>query len=101
MAVSRFELAAPLKPEHDGIVRLPVLGDGRVELGQPLQARELVEDKPHGPMAWLPAVHQPQYQHVEPQAGEGHETCPCLWCAREEQAAATVARPGRRTASLA
>jgi len=41
MAVARFELAAALESEHDRIVGLPVFRHRRMELGQPLQTREL------------------------------------------------------------
>ena len=99
VAVARFELAPSLEAEHDRIVRLPVLGHGGVELRQPLQARELVEDEPDRPMTGLAAVHQPQHEHVEPQARERHETRACLWRAREEQPAATVTRPRLRHSS--
>src|SRR5437899_20812 len=34
MAIPRFELTPSLKPEHHGIVRLPVFRDGRVECGK-------------------------------------------------------------------
>ena len=86
----------PWNAEHDRIVRLPVFRDGGVELRQPLQARELVEDEPHGSATGLSTIHQPQHQHVEPQARERHEACPRLRRAREEQPPATIARPRQR-----
>ena len=47
-AVPALELTSALKPEHEGIAELPVLGYRRMELRQPLEARELVDDEPHG-----------------------------------------------------
>jgi hypothetical protein len=60
MTVPRLQLATPLEAEHDRIVRLAVLGNGRVELRQALQAGELVEDEPDGPMGRAPGGHEPQ-----------------------------------------
>ena len=71
-----FKLAAPLESEDNRIVRLPVFGDGGMELRQPWRAREFVEDEPHRPMTRLATVHQPQDQHVKPEAGERHEARP-------------------------
>ena len=48
-------------------------------------------------MAGLAVIHQPQHQRVQPQAREGHEARPRFRCAREEEPAATVARPRRGT----
>ena len=57
VAVTRFELAPALESEHDRIVRLPVFGDGSVQLWQSLQAREFVEHEPHGSTPWLATIH--------------------------------------------
>jgi hypothetical protein len=59
VAVPGFELAPALEPQHDRIVRLPVFRDSGVQLRQPLQARELVEDEPHGLTTRLSPIHEP------------------------------------------
>ena len=59
-------------------LRFPVFGHRGVELGQPLQAGELVEDEPHRSMTGPAAVHQPQHKHVEPEAREWNETGTCF-----------------------
>ena len=51
VAVSGFQLTAALEAEHDGVVGLAVLRDGGVQLRQPLQTREFVEDEPRAP--WM------------------------------------------------
>src|SRR5438876_1218796 len=97
MTVPRFQLAPALESEHNGIVRFPVFGDGRVELRQTLQARQLVEHEPHWPRARLATIHQPQHEDVEPQTREWHDARSRLGCAREKQPTTTVAGPGRGT----
>jgi hypothetical protein len=82
-----------LEAEHHRIVRLTVFGHGRVELREPLQAGELVEDEPDRPMTGWAAVHQPQHEHLEPQARKRDETDARLGRAREKQPSAPVASP--------
>ena len=36
-----------LEAKHDRVVGFPVLGNRRVQLRQPLQGRQLVQNKPH------------------------------------------------------
>jgi hypothetical protein len=43
VTVPRLELAAPLETHDYRVVRFPVFGDGRVQLWESLQARELVQ----------------------------------------------------------
>ena len=73
VAVAGFELAAALEAEDERIVRLAVFGDGGVQLWEPLQAGELVEDKPRATGMGLPLVHESQDQGVQPEADQGHE----------------------------
>jgi len=50
--IAFFELAAPLKAEHDGISILAILSHGGMELSHFLEAGELVEDEPDG-LGWV------------------------------------------------
>jgi hypothetical protein len=93
MAVASFELAPSLESEHDWIIGRPVFRHRRVELGQPLQTRELVQHQPHSSMTGLTAVHQPQHQHVQPETRERHEARPCFRRARQKQPPTTVVCP--------
>src|SRR5437870_2373000 len=47
LAVTSLHLAAALETENDRILRFPILCDGCVKLRKPLQASQLVDDKPH------------------------------------------------------
>src|SRR5579871_664666 len=49
MTVPALELATTLEAKDNGVVGLAVLGDRGVELRQPLQAREFVENEPDPP----------------------------------------------------
>lgn len=66
VTVARLELAPALEAEDHGIVRFPVFRDRGVQLGQLLEARELIEHKPHGPRMGLALVHEPQHEQVQP-----------------------------------
>lgn len=100
VAVPRLELAPSLEPQDNRIVRLPVLGHGRVELRQALEAGELVEDEPHRSVGLLTAGHQAQHEHVEPEAGQRHQPGARLRCAGQGDPSLPGARPGRGAPAL-
>ena len=63
-----FKLGLALETQHQRIPALSVLGDGRVELGETLQARQLVQDKPYRLLVRLGRIQEPQHQQVDPEA---------------------------------
>ncbi len=66
MAVQVFKLGFALESKHDRIPALAGLGDGSVELRQLLQARQLVDDKPHTLLRLRGLIQEPQYQPINP-----------------------------------
>ena len=53
MAVDDLKLGLTLEAEHKRILALAVLGDGRMELRELLQTRQLVDHKPDRLLTWL------------------------------------------------
>jgi hypothetical protein len=70
LTVTGLHLAPALESKNDRILRFPILGDGCVKLRQPLQAGQLVYNKPHR----LPIEHwfieKAQNQCIDPQTNE-------------------------------
>src|SRR6266853_6758881 len=61
VAVTHFQLAASLKTQHDWIVGFAVLRDRRVQLRQPLQGRQFVQNEPHRTRTHAALIHQAQH----------------------------------------
>jgi hypothetical protein len=66
MPVQILKLGLALEAQHHRIAALAGLGDGGVKLRQLLQARQLVDDKPHPPLRLRRLIQQPQNQPINP-----------------------------------
>src|SRR5262245_33431666 len=93
MAVASLELTATLKSEDHWVVGLAVLGNRGVQLREPLQTRQFVEDEPRPARMGLPLIHQAQDERVEPQADQGHEAGTRFRRARDKEPPRTAGRP--------
>ena len=87
------QLRPPLEAEDERTIALAGLGHRRVELREPLEARELVDDKPRAPAGRLRLIHQAQHERVQPETGERDESGARFGCGCEKQPAAARRRP--------
>jgi hypothetical protein len=71
VTVASLKLAAPLKAEHDGIFAFPILRQGCMQLGKPLQAGHLINEKPDTFLVFVPHSQQMQDEHIQPHAMQG------------------------------
>src|SRR5581483_2125428 len=58
MSVEVFKLGFALKPQHDRVPALACFGNGRMELGEFLQARQLVDDEPYSSLCFLRLIQE-------------------------------------------
>src|SRR5581483_5433716 len=67
MAVQVLKLGLALEAKHDRIPAFASFADGRVELGQLLQARQFVDHKPHAPLSLSRLVQETYNKPINPQ----------------------------------
>ena len=66
LTVTGFHLAPALEAKNDRVLRFPILGDCCVKLRQPLQAGQLIDDKPHRFLIEHRLVKKAQNQSIDP-----------------------------------
>src|SRR5713226_319264 len=94
--ITHFQLAASLETQHHRIVGFAVLRDRRVQLRQPLQGRQLVQNEPYRTRTHAALIHQTQHEHVQPQTDERREGLPRVRRAGEKEPAVPSLRPFER-----
>ena len=87
------QLRPPLEAEDERAIALAGLRHGRVELRQPLEAGEFVDDKPRAPAGRLRLIHQAEHERIQPQTGERDESGARFRCGCEKQPATARRRP--------